>query len=142
MRIIRKRRRRSDPTPTATQLAAEAEAFLTGRVRDALREQMEPVPAWAAVNVLAHGDLDTLRRLAAGVASGESSPDIWVEPLAVLAPQILMFANEEPASLRELQSEVLIPLEARVLALHETRISPSELVVSCRAALRHDRRQC
>lgn len=142
MSIIWKRWRQSDSTPTSTQLAAEAEAFLSGRARDVLREQMQAVPAWAAVNVLAHGDLDTLRRLVAGVASGEPYPDIWVEPLAVLATQILVLADEEPVSFRELQSQVLIPLEARLLAVHETRISPSQLVVSCRATLCHHRRQC
>jgi len=142
MSIIWKRWRQSDPIPSSTQLAAEAEAFLAGRVRDVLREQMEPVPAWAAVNVLAHGDLDTLHRLVAGVASGEPSLDMWAEPLAVLATQILVLADEEPASLGELQRQVLVPFEARLLARHETRISPSQLVVSCRAALRHHRRQC
>jgi hypothetical protein len=69
-------------------LVAECEAFFSGRSAQYLDNQNRPVPAWAWLNLLAHGSEEDI----AAVAAGESEPprstsatSVWRQALAFLA---------------------------------------------------------
>jgi hypothetical protein len=53
---------RGPRTTPGDRLVADSEAFLSGDYASHLRRQGELVPGWAWLNVIAHGDLEDLRR--------------------------------------------------------------------------------
>jgi len=92
-------------------LTAEAARLLLGRAADGCT-QTQPIPAWVAINALAHSDSE---RLASMAGDWYRAPcGAWAATLGYLASQLLTLAPSD-AELLELQREVLVPLELRLL---------------------------
>ena len=88
-------------------IVEECAAFLTGRYRELLEQTGQPVPVWAWLNALAHGEEELVARLAAGPA-GSDTPDAYV---ARFARHTCHKLRSEGRTLKEIQATVLIPLE-------------------------------
>jgi hypothetical protein len=97
-------------------LADEVEAYLFGKTVDHLATRHRPVPAWAAVNRLAHGTRADLLRVAAGAVVEDHTvhPTIenrpWAAAERFVAGHLLALAPTED-ELREVQATALVPLE-------------------------------
>lgn len=94
-------------------LIDESAAFLSGRYADYLMRHKLPVPAWAWLNELSHGNGDDIRALAMNDCTGPSAV------IAELAAQIVMLMDTERLSLSFIQNRILIPLELRLAATPE-----------------------
>ena len=94
-------------------LIDESAAFLSGRYADYLMRHKLPVPAWAWLNGLSHGNGDDIRALAMNDCTGPSAV------IAELAAQIVMLMDTERLSLSFIQNRILIPLELRLAATPE-----------------------
>jgi hypothetical protein len=103
-------RHRSDAE--AEELIAGCEAFLDGSYVEHLCRAGAPAPAWAWLNVIAHGTLDDLRALAAGPVP----PSVWPRARWFLAGEVLDAVEGGQCSLAGLQRDVLIPLEQRAMS--------------------------
>lgn len=92
----------------------EVEAFLAGRLVDYMATRHQPVPAWAALNRLAHSDHDTLALLVEGAGldtTGRSvAPHPWAAVERFAAAQIMIRAPTAER-LAGLQRSTLVPLE-------------------------------
>jgi len=95
-------------------LVAECEAVLAGSYAEQLRRRHCPTPPWAWMNVLAHGALEDLRRVSAGVGAGGRAEQ-WMAARAYLAGEVLGLVDQGVCTLDELQRDVLIPLELRLV---------------------------
>jgi hypothetical protein len=110
-----------DPGPGAEPFGAwhdsgvanEVVAFLEGRLVYHYAATGRVAPAWAALNRLAHAARPELARLAAGGIPACSLPR-WATSERFLAARILAQAPT-PERLDALQSEVLMPLELRLI---------------------------
>jgi hypothetical protein len=92
-----------------TDFADECEAFLAGRWAETREDTTRPLPMWAWLNPIAHGDLEQVRALAAVV-----DPPSGPERLQAAVAQAVLGAL--PATeLPRVQREVLVPLELRLL---------------------------
>lgn len=96
------------------ELIEDTEAFLSGRMAEVLEARGDLIPAWAWINLLAHGDGLQLW--------AERQPDIeraanrqWREARGYMAMEILELANL-CGSLEVLQVTVLQPLEATAMS--------------------------
>lgn len=92
----------ANPPP---DLAAAAEAFVTGHYRAFLERRGEAVPAWAWVNELAHGARADLEDLAA-------LRDFSAGPKRLVGALAAGLAGLEDARLHRVQRQRLEPLEA------------------------------
>lgn len=121
------------------ELAAACEAVLRGRYVEHLEERHCRVPAWAWVNLLAHGSAEDLEN--ATSLAGDGQPQRWRAARAYLAGEILGVADRGGTSLRDLQRDVLVPLELHLASSEPTRGSrPGDLVTGVLAALEaHER---
>jgi hypothetical protein len=101
-------------------LAAEAEAFLHGRLADRLVETGQPVPAWAMLNRLAHGTVEQLAgtMLDGGPQGWRAHPSLggpqWFAAERALAAR-LIGDRTTAQSLHRIQTEVLVPLELSLI---------------------------
>jgi hypothetical protein len=100
-------------------LADEVEAFLTGRLVDHLSGCRQPVPAWAALNRLAHADRDELRNLVErGGELRVTHPSFvqpqWMATERFIAGQVLARSGTAEA-LARIQRTMLIPLELQLI---------------------------
>jgi hypothetical protein len=91
-------------------LVDESAAFLSGRYADYLKAHKLPIPAWAWLNGLSHGDSDEIRTLAMHNCTGPSTV------IAELAAQMVMLMDTQRLSLSFIQTRILIPLELRLAA--------------------------
>jgi hypothetical protein len=110
-------------------LGSECESFLAGRWAAEPRDHPAPLPRWAWLNLIAHGDIDSVRDAAAVGTPGSASwsgEDIQV----VLARAVL--AAVAPEDLPRIQREILVPLEIRVMT---SVMSPRRVVELVGAAL-------
>jgi len=92
-----------------TDFADECEAFLAGRWAETREDTSRPLPMWAWLNPIAHGNVEQVRALAAAVnpASGPGRLQ------AAVAQAVL---GAVPGSeLRRIQRELLVPLELRLM---------------------------
>lgn len=89
------------------EVSDEAEAYVRGRYRQLLERRSEPLPAWAWLNALAHGDVADVERLASQAVGGDG-PEAFV---AGLARDLLEQMAARGVSLEELQRGRLVPLE-------------------------------
>lgn len=94
-------------------LIDESAAFLSGRYADYLMTHKLPIPAWAWLNGLSHGNGDEIRALAMNDCTGPSAV------IAELAAQIVTLMDTERLSLSFIQNRILIPLELRLAATPE-----------------------
>lgn len=92
-------------------IADACAAYLSGSYRQFLVEQGRPVPAWAWVNRLAHGDRRSIEALAA--APDDGTPAALV---ASIAGTLLRVVDQRGGSLASVQQQRLIPLEGRLAA--------------------------
>lgn len=103
----RRRLLHGDPA-TDAELIAECEAYLCGDFRGYLQRRGQPVPGWAWMNGLAHGDLTLIRELARE-GDADAGPRAVV---ANIAQQLLSLVECGADTLEGLQHRVLIPLES------------------------------
>ena len=102
----------------------ECEAFVNGRYVAWLGERGRAVPAWAWLNLVAHGDAAELAALATG--SDESVPPEWRRTLGRLAAR----------ATSEAQHAVLVPLELQLIkAGLSPDLSPGQLTLLAEGAL-------
>jgi hypothetical protein len=113
----------------ADGLADECEAFLAGKYLFQLASTGQPIPGWALINPLAHGDPALIRWLA-DVDAGPSDP---LALLSYLADEVLLAAARQHVPLEVLQQAVLVPLESQAELLPLKR--PRELVALVRKGL-------
>lgn len=114
----------------------ECERFLEGRFAEHLATSGGPVPAWAWLNLLAHGSEERLRIMSCIRIDPTTGPS-WGRALARLADEVLAEADRE-RSLLTVQLSVLVPLELYLVARPEmAALGPDELVARVRAALHH-----
>lgn len=111
----RKRERRQNHSTGAAasdcdSLIEESAAFLSGRYADYLMTHKLPIPAWAWLNGLSHGDVDEIRALAIHDCTGPSAV------IAELAGQMVTLVDTERLSLSFIQTRILIPMELRLAA--------------------------
>jgi hypothetical protein len=92
-----------------TDFADECEAFLAGHWAETREDNARPLPMWAWLNPIAHGDVEQVRALGA-VANPSSGPE---RLQAAVARAVLnaVSASELP----RVQRELLVPLELRLL---------------------------
>lgn len=103
------------PDWSSSGIGDEVEAFLQGRYADYLAERGRAVPAWAAINRLAHTDH---RGLVALVAGSGVEPrhalgrrHAWAEEERFVAASLLARSGATPAGLHRMQREALVPVE-------------------------------
>lgn len=128
-------------SPEEARLVHECEAFLSGRLAEELEDRQQPVPAWAWMNMLAHGTPRQLRSMAyEGLGGAFTTVDAWERGLCFLAREVLAMAEERGCTVEELQRRALVPLElemTRDVGWVET--GPGLLVMRVVAALGHYR---
>jgi hypothetical protein len=127
----RKKRTDSDPDHGAAESAVEdCAAFLSGHLAEYLFDHHKAIPAWAWVNLLAHGTYEDLLGELASTQSRE-----WTRSRAYLAAEVVAIATN-PTSLHNLQETVLRPLELSFASSSDVRQwSPSQLARHVNAAL-------
>jgi len=110
-----------------------AEALIHGDVLIALQERGDAAPAWGYLNLLAHSDRSSLRRVrdfnqARRPLSGWGT---------VVFDLIIDILNSTPTEedLRALQRKALIPLELKIWDGREMLASPQDLDILVRSAL-------
>lgn len=110
-----------------------AEALIQGDVLIALQERGEAAPAWGYLNLLAHSERGSLRRVRDFNQSRR--------PLSgwgtVVFDLIVDMLNSAPSDedLQILQRKALVPLELKIWDGHESLSSPQDLDILVRSAL-------
>lgn len=115
-----------------TTFLDECEAMLEGRGAEFHHDRGERVPAWAWINLLAHGTEADLRMVASErVASGD-----WQEARGYLAEELVCLIDAGLADLDRLQRDVLVPMELEAMREDTTSLArPPQIVVRVLAAL-------
>jgi hypothetical protein len=114
-------------------LAEEVQAFLAGRLVNRLTADRQPVPAWAALNRLAHADRSDLVRLVAGGSTASTAPSSsghasWAAAERFVAGHMLARART-PEELEHVQRATLVPLELMLIERTKTeRLSADEVL--------------
>ena len=99
-------------SPHAVVLVAECDAFLGGRSAEMIEAAGLAPPPWAWMNLLAHGTEEQLREAASEIHRTVG----WRVPRAYVAGEMLQAIDQGRTTLRQLQWDVLVPLELDVLA--------------------------
>jgi hypothetical protein len=89
---------------------SEPEALLVGTYVEFLERKGRPVPRWAWINLLAHGDEEALRRAAGARHRPFLDVNVWRHARGYLAGEVLEAAHRA-GSLATIQAAVLVPLE-------------------------------
>jgi len=110
-----------------------AEALIQGDVLIALQERGEPAPAWGYLNLLAHSDRSSLRRVRDFNQSRRPLSG-WGTVVFDLIVDMLSSAPSDE-ELIGLQRKALVPLELRVWDGQELLGSPQDLDILVRSAL-------
>ena len=114
-------------------VVALAEALIQGDVLIALQERGEPAPAWGYLNLLAHSDRSSLRRVRDFNQSRRPLSG-WGTVVFDLIVDILNSAPTDE-ELIALQRKALLPLELRIWDGQELLGSPQDLDILVRSAL-------
>jgi hypothetical protein len=96
-----------------SDLAEEIAAFLEGRLVDFYTFRGRLLPAWLALNRLAHADHSELLRLVSGAVRGPARPP-WATTERFIAARVLAQAPT-PQLLDQLQAQVLVPIELKMV---------------------------
>jgi hypothetical protein len=113
--------------PPVASLSEEVAALLAGRLVEYCTATGQEVPAWAALNRLAHADRPELADLVARRVSGGGATR-WAAAELLIAARLLVQA-ETPDELRSLQQRVLVPLELRLVdRCRPERLGPHEVL--------------
>lgn len=110
-----------------------AEALLQGEVLIALQERGEAAPAWGYLNLLAHSDRSSLRRVRDFNQSRRPLSG-WGTVVFDLIVDVLNCAATEE-DLEVLQRKALLPLELKIWDGKEMLGSPQDLDILVRSAL-------
>jgi hypothetical protein len=114
-----------------SDLADEVCAFLEGRLVEFYTFKGRPLPAWVALNRLAHGDRSELVTLVAGATRGPVRAP-WATTERFIAARVLAQAPT-PTLLDQLQSQVLVPVELKLLSHARARGLDAEQVLAAAA---------
>ena len=128
--MIGRRRRVRD----SDSLIQECEAFLIEYL-DEMTETSggQPSPsAW--FNILAHGDLEELQRLAHSAGRAQGIGDRWAEATSFLAAEILWTGGGDRDAVRRIPAEIIVPIQLKWQS-HTLVGSPSEVVREAARAL-------
>ncbi len=127
--------------PDGPQLVRECEAFLSGRLAEEMELTEQPVPAWAWLNMLAHGNIRQMRAMAGGaLVRPIAGLEAWQRGLGFLAREVLAVLDEHRCSVEDLQRQVLVPLELEMTTDPGwVESSPGLLVMRVVTALAHYR---
>ena len=98
-------------------VAEEVSAYLTGRYVEFQLSAGRNVPAWAALNRLAHADHGELVRLVAGEDPGAPAGRrySWAEQERFIAAQLLVTKGSTPVLLTQAQQQALVPVELSLI---------------------------
>jgi hypothetical protein len=124
----------------SSRLISETEAFMTGDLAGRLGRRSVPIPGWARLNSLAHGDLHglrTTRHLAMARRSAtlaDLTEESWRSAQNLLARELNELVGNDPGLLLEVQRHVLVPLELQLM--RRDGLTAFELVELTRSALR------
>lgn len=121
----------------AAQSAADAAAFLNGRLVERAERLKVAVPVWAWTNLLAHGSRQDLVTESGRVWSRwDCSVGVqWRRARSYLAGEVLLYAGPY-GSLAEVQRVVLVPLELSLAATPEVADwRPSRWALAVESAL-------
>ncbi|HTW06301.1 MAG TPA: hypothetical protein VME46_02255 [Acidimicrobiales bacterium] len=110
-----------------------AEALIQGDVLIALQERGEAAPAWGYLNLLAHSDRGSLRRVRDFNQSRRPLSG-WGTVVFDLIVDMLNSAPSED-DLQALQRKALVPLELKIWDGREALSSPQDLDILVRSAL-------
>jgi len=110
-----------------------AEALIQGDVLIALQERGEAAPPWGYLNLLAHSDRASLRRVRDFNQSRRPLSG-WGTVVFDLIVDILSSAPSDE-DLHALQRKALVPLELKLWDGHEVLCSPQDLDILVRSAL-------
>lgn len=116
-------------------LVTESEALLEGTFLEYLVERRQELPVWAPLNAAAHGNLAWISAVA---ARGRHAASCLADPLAAesaVAAGLLDVVGENEALLTSIQQDVLVPLEARLMAGEGPTPSLAGVVASARSLL-------
>jgi hypothetical protein len=118
--------------PWERELVTECEEFLLGRYAQYLRDENRPVPPWAWLNVLAHGNEQDIIALASSEpAQHRYAESVWQQALAFLAQELMVAVTSPGNSLVGLQVSTLVPLELELAGRRgDKHAEPVELVSS------------
>jgi hypothetical protein len=120
------------PRP-AVSVVEWAEAVMSGGVLMLLQERRESTPAWAYLNLLAHGDLATLERVR-DYNRDRQPLSVWGAVVWGLIVDLLDRATD-PRRLVALQRAALVPLELAVWAGEASIALPQDLDYLVQGAL-------
>jgi hypothetical protein len=110
-----------------------AEALVQGEVLIALQERGEAAPAWGYLNLLAHSDRSSLRRVR-DFNQSRMPLSGWGTVVFDLIVEILNLVPTDE-QLIALQRTALIPLELKIWDGREMLASPQDLDILVRSAL-------
>lgn len=110
-----------------------AEALIQGDVLISLQERGEAAPAWGYLNLLAHSDRGSLRRVRDFNQSRRPLSG-WGTVVFDLIVDVLNSAASDE-ELQTLQRKALVPLELKIWDGRETLSSPQDLDILVRSAL-------
>ena len=110
-----------------------AEALIQGDVLISLQERGEAAPAWGYLNLLAHSDRGSLRRVRDFNQSRRPLSG-WGTVVFDLIVDVLNSAPSDE-ELQTLQRKALVPLELKIWDGRETLSSPQDLDILVRSAL-------
>ena len=125
----------SRPGSAGLEIADEVEAFLDGRYleRGCASGRPGTAEAWAWLNAVAHAPLSRIAELTEHPVADADAID-WPEARAVVAAEIVDCCRGDENVLRFLQSEVLVPLELRLVGLRD--VTPADMVRIALCSLR------
>jgi hypothetical protein len=112
-------------------VVGECEAFLSGRYAEQQEAAGWRLAPWVFLNRIAHVDVEELQDLAEYGSDAERGNPYrrWIQAASFLAVEVLLRVGSDPAAVRKIQLEVLVPIELEWIAgtdlVHRT---PSELV--------------
>ncbi|HTN80249.1 MAG TPA: hypothetical protein VMK16_11285 [Acidimicrobiales bacterium] len=98
------------------ELVAECESFLGGAYVERCEARGVSVPAWAWMNVLAHGTEAEIR----AAAANRPEHDDGRQALAFVAGELVDLIDDGSLDLEVFQRDVLVPLELDVLGCPTT----------------------
>ena len=128
--IFRRKARRARSNrrdQTGEGLIDEIESFLAGNALRSYVDSGLPVPPWANINWLAHGEPAELRervRLEYGLERLEGT---WAWAVSTVARELLEAGGADPVVVR-LQRDCLVPIELALLERGDRGFLPSRLV--------------
>jgi hypothetical protein len=129
-----RRKERVERVPLGTDATAAAalnefEAFLAGRYIDYLVQHSRAIPTWAWVNAVAHATHDELVAIATGTTYFEALPSAarWQQAVRAIARHLVAETGDDDERLRELQSQVLVPVELTLAQEWDRPLNPAKI---------------